>query len=127
MSSRLKLVLGLAAIAVVALGWSAFAADDRSRGGNGDEQGDRWAIPVPPPPKGEGDRTFRFQGPAPEEGRNGEMLPLPPPGGPHGGPPGGPLGPEDGELTNGELNVQRDGEAVTVQIDRGEIAAVDSD
>lgn len=110
MSSRLKIVLGLAAVAVLALGWSAFAAGDRNGGGNHDgQQQGQWEMPAPPPGA---------------EGAQSE-FPGPPPGGPGG--PGGPLGPEGGELTNGELNVQRDGEAVTVLVDRGEVAAVDSD
>ena len=89
MRSRFLIGGGLAAIAVLALGWSAFGADDRNGRGNGDRP-ERWEIPVPPPP-------------------------------------GGPLGPEGGELTYGELHVQRDGEAVTVRVDAGEVTAVDSD
>ena len=111
MSSRLKIVAGLAAIAVLALGWSAFAADDKNGGGDRDgRQQGQWEMPAPPP--GAEGAPGGFHGP--------------PPGGP-GGPIGGPLGPEGGEVTNGELNVQRDGEAVTVLVDRGEVAAVDSD
>jgi hypothetical protein len=123
MSSRLLTLTGLASVAAVTLAWSALAAEDGGQGNrNGSDDPQRWELPAPPPGPGQGDHAFRFQGPAP--GGEGEVVPLPPP--PHGG-PGGPIGPEGGELTWGELHVQRDGEAVTVRIDQGEVAAVDSD
>ena len=95
MSSRLMMLTGLAAVAAVALAWSAFAADDEDRDRGG--RGERFEIPVPPPPGGEGDQMFRF-GPPPgmhgEEGRRGAIHLAPP----HHGP----LGPDGGELTWGE-------------------------
>jgi len=39
-------------------------------------------------------------------------------------PPGGPLGKVGKGLTNGELNVQRDGEAETLRLDAGKVASV---
>ena len=115
MSSRLLTLTGLAAVAAIALAWSAFAADNEGNRGNGNGNGgnpQQWEIPAPPPGAGEnGDQTFRAPGP-------------PPP--PHGG-PGGPLGPDGGELTWGELHVQRDGAAVTLRVDQGEVASVGSD
>jgi hypothetical protein len=129
MSSRLLTLTGLASVAAIALAWSAFAADNGGsqgdRNGNGDSQ--RWELPAPPPgaPGANGDQMFHSQAPVPgAEGEDGEVVPLPPP--PHGG-PGGPLGHDGGELTWGELHVQREGEAVTLRIDHGEVAAVDSD
>ena len=110
MSSRLLTLTGLAAVAAVALAWSAFAADGDEGDRNGDRESRTWEMPAPPGADGEGDRHFRFHGP--------------PPGGPGAG---GPLGPDGGELTWGELHVQRDGEAVTLRVDRGEVAALDSD
>lgn len=121
MSNRFTTLAGLAAVAAIALTWSALAAD-----GDGERdraEGERWSIPLPPPPGGgDGDVAFHMRGaPAPGEGdeRGGMMLPHPP--------PGGPMGAERGELTWGELHVQRDGEAVTLRVDHGEIAAVGSD
>ena len=127
MSSRLLTVTGLASVAAIALAWSAFAADDNKGGGNGNGNGNAqtWEMPAPPG-GGEGDQVFRFHGPPPGvEGENGESVPMPPPPGGPGGP--GALGPDGGELTWGELHVQRDGEAVTLRVDHGEVAAVDSD
>jgi hypothetical protein len=117
---------GLASVAAIALAWSAFAADGEKNQGNDNGESQRWELPAPPPGGGEGgDRLFRFHGPPPGvEGADGEAVPGPPP--PHRG-PGGPLGPNGGELTWGELHVQRDGEAVTLRVDHGEVAAVDSD
>ena len=126
MSSRLLTVTGLASVAAIALAWSAFAADG-DKGGNGNGNAQKWEMPAPPGAPGEGDQVFRFHGPPPGvEGADGESVPLPPPPGGPGG-PGGPLGPDGGELTWGELHVQRDGEAVTLRVDHGEVAAVDSD
>ena len=126
MSSRLLTLTGLASVAAIALAWSAFAADDGNDRGDGNRDGEpqTWEMPAPPPGAGigEGDQTFRFRAP---EGRDGGAVPLPPPPGPGG--PGGPLGPDGGELTWGELHVQRDGEAVTLRVDHGEVAAVGSD
>lgn len=127
MSSRLLTLTGLAAVAAIALAWSAFAADHDRNQGNGNANGDsqRWELPAPPVAGEGGDQTFRL--PAPVQGEDGEAVPLPPP--PHGGPvgPGGPLGPDGGELTWGELHVQRDGEAVTLRVDQGEVASADAD
>jgi hypothetical protein len=108
MSSRLMTVTGLATVAAIALAWSALAADGGEGDGNeGAESGHRWEFPAPP-------------------GAEGEVMPAPPHPRVHVA-PGGPLGSDGGELTWGELHVQRDGEAVTLRIDHGEIAAVDSD
>jgi len=128
MSSRLLTVTGLASVAAIALAWSAFAADDNKGDGTGDGNGNaqRWEMPAPPG-AGEGDHVFRFHGPPPgAEGEDGEAVPMPPPPGGPGG-PGGALGPDGGELTWGELHVQRAGEAVTLRVDHGEVTAVDSD
>jgi hypothetical protein len=113
MNSRLLTVTGLASVAAIALAWSAFAAD-----GDGSGNGDRDGV-------GQGDRLFRFHAPPGVEGENGEAVPMPPPPGGPGAP--GPLGPDGGELSWGELHVQRDGEEVTLRVDHGEVTAVDSD
>lgn len=119
MSSRVLILGGLAAVAALSLGWSAIAAV----GGDDDERsGERCSIPVPPPPDGaRGDVRFHVA-PAPEgaeeEGRRSRPLPFP---------PIGPPGSEHGDLTWGELHMQRDGEDVVVRIDRGEIASVDDE
>lgn len=124
MSSRFLILGGLAAVAVLSLGWSAIAADGDGEDGRG---ADRWPIPVPPPLELQGEKgsghveVFRHGplGPG-AEGDGPPGMPLPP----H---PDGPFGIEEGELTWGELHVQRDGEDVVVRIDRGEVASMDSD
>ncbi len=121
MKSRTLTLGGLASVATIALAWSAFAADGDGGGSSGGERIGEWHIPVPPPDAR--DQTLRFHGAAPGENGEQQTMVLPaPPGG-----PGGPSGPLGGELTNGELNVQRDGEAVTLRLDHGEIAAADTD
>jgi hypothetical protein len=117
LDSRFLILGGLAAVAALSLGWSAIADD-----GEGDRaDGERWSIPVPPPPDG-GDRRFPFgelRGEvhaAIEDGERPRALPPPP--------PGGPLHFDRGEMTWGELHLQRDGEEVVVRIDHGEISSV---
>jgi hypothetical protein len=121
MSSRFMTLAGLAAVAVIALAWSAFAADGDNGGQGNDRRSDRFAIPMPPPMGG--DERGGAVIPAPEAGERGPMP---------GHPPmihkiGGPDGPLGGEISYGELHVQRDGEEVVVRVDHGEIAAVDED
>ncbi len=120
MKPRFLTLMGLAAVAAIALAWSAFAAEGENQGQGNGQSADRWEMPVPPP---QGGQTFQFRG------RDGEEMPPPPPMHGPGGPgaPGGPAGPLGGELTYGELHVQRDGEDVVVRVDAGEVAAVDSD
>lgn len=115
MRNRLIKALSWAVFPALLVGGFALAAqgDDSGQGsGNGPELDQTFELPAPPP----GAFTARFHGKPPKGAPRGGVVAFAGPG---------PLA--DGELTYSETHVMRDGEAVVLRDDRGEVASVSSD